>query len=478
MITATKTQYSHYKRKKRPTTITYSDFLRIKNEIVPSNEELERRKAYDERLKEISKNRAKKWPDSLEMKKKYQLEFTKRKFLEEENRRRKIDEEEAKFQKIQNNLVVERAKNLLFMEQEPVKRFNATMMYSDMLKEREFQDDIKQKKKSINDLIEKKFYEQELKKMEEFDKKELEKKRLEELKKLERMKIVNEQLQESKIKRIQDYQEKIVEGELMKIAMKKALEEDKRKEEELNRLKAEQRQQFIDSNIELEKLKEEKRKKELEEDKKIEEFAFKKQQLEDLRKKVENDKFKEKQAQRQKLIDAQIEYLTNLKNKEDARIEKSIKESEEKKQAEEKKKQDRFNMLQAEIKQQREDVKRKKEEQKLKEKNEDMKFVEEWKNKMKLLEQQERDEKIAKKIRDKNLAEYQRLQLEEKKRIAKADFYKLNEDAYKIKYQLGKEDDDFIKYAEYWIREYKKQGKNINPMLLELKSYKKQNNFQ
>ena len=478
MITATKTQYSHYKRKKRPTTITYSDFLRIKNEIVPSNEELERRKAYDERLKEISKNRAKKWPDSLEMKKKYQLEFTKRKFLEEENRRRKIDEEEAKFQKIQNNLVVERAKNLLFMEQEPVKRFNATMMYSDMLKEREFQDDIKQKKKSINDLIEKKFYEQELKKMEEFDKKELEKKRLEELKKLERMKIVNEQLQESKIKRIQDYQEKIVEGELMKIAMKKALEEDKRKEEELNRLKAEQRQQFIDSNIELEKLKEEKRKKELEEDKKIEEFAFKKQQLEDLRKKVENDKFKEKQAQRQKLIDAQIEYLTKLKNKEDARIEKSIKESEEKKQAEEKKKQDRFNMLQAEIKQQREDVKRKKEEQKLKEKNEDMKFVEEWKNKMKLLEQQERDEKIAKKIRDKNLAEYQRLQLEEKKRIAKADFYKLNEDAYKIKYQLGKEDDDFIKYAEYWIREYKKQGKNINPMLLELKSYKKLNNFQ
>ena len=478
MITATKTQYSHYKRKKPPTTITYSDFLRIKNEIVPSNEELERRKAYDERLKEISKNRAKNWPDSLEMKKKYQLEFTKRKFLEEENRRRKIDEEEAKFQKIQNNLVVERAKNLLFMEQEPVKRFNATMMYCDMLKEREFQDDIKQKKKSINDLIEKKFYEQELKKMEEYDKKELEKKRLEELKRMERMKIINEQLQESKIKRVQDYQEKIVEGELMKIAMKNALEEDKRKEEELKRLKAEQKQQFINSNIELEKLKEEKKRKELEEDKKIEEFAFKKQQLEDLRKKVENDKFKEKQAQRQKLIDAQIEYLTNLKNQEEARIEKSIKESEEKKQAEEKKKQDRFNMLQAEIKQQREDVKRKKEEQKLKEKNEDMKFVEEWKNKMKLLEQQERDEKIAKKIRDKNLAEYQRLQLEEKKRIAKADFYKLNEDAYKIKYQLGKEDDDFIKYAEYWIREYKKQGKNINPMLLELKSYKKQNNFQ
>ena len=167
--------------------------------------------------------------------------------------------------------------------------------------------------------------------MEEYDKKELEKKRLEELKRMERMKIINEQLQESKIKRVQDYQEKIVEGELMKIAMKNALEEDKRKEEELKRLKAEQKQQFINSNIELEKLKEEKKRKELEEDKKIEEFAFKKQQLEDLRKKVENDKFKEKQAQRQKLIDAQIEYLTKLKNQEDARIEKSIKESEEKK---------------------------------------------------------------------------------------------------------------------------------------------------
>ena len=53
------------------------------------------------------------------------------------------------------------------------------------------------------------------------------------------------------------------------------------------------------------------------------------------------------------------------------------------------------------------------------------------------------------------------------------DFEQMNEDSYKKLQRLETEDDDFIKYAEYWICEYKKQGKNITPLLLELKKYKK-----
>ena len=49
----------------------------------------------------------------------------------------------------------------------------------------------------------------------------------------------------------------------------------------------------------------------------------------------------------------------------------------------------------------------------------------------------------------------------------------MNEDAYKKLKRLETEVDDFMKYAEYWISEYKKQGKNITPLLLELKRYKK-----
>ena len=473
MITATKTK-TH---RKKPMYMTLTDFMRIQNEIIPSNAEYENRKALDIRLKTLSATKAKNWPDSLEMKKKNQLEYTKRKFLEDEKRRRKIDEEEHKYNEIQNNLVVNRAKNLLFEQQDAVKSFNSKLMYCDMLKERDYQKEIQNKKKIIEDTINKKFYDMELEKMEEYDKKELEKKLLEEQKRIERMKIINDQFPESKMRRLQDFQEKLVEGQLMKIQTQKALEDEKKRQEELERIKKERKQQFLDANAQLEKMKEEKRQKEIEEDKKIEEFAFKKQQMDDLRKKVEEDKMKEKQAQRQKLIDKQIAYLNSIKKKEDELIAKAVKEVEEKKAREEKEKKDRFEKMQNEIKIQRDELIKKKEEEKNKLKKEEEKFVDDWKKKMRMIEIEERNELMAKKERDKNLAKFQKLQLEEKKRLAKQYFIQLTEDSYKKRLGLEMENDEFLQYAEFWIKEYKKQGKNINPLLLELKRYKSNSNL-
>ncbi len=80
---------------------------------------------------------------------------------------------------------------------------------------------------------------------------------------------------------------------------------------------------------------------------------------------------------------------------------------------------------------------------------------------------------MDRKRREKDLAEYRRLQTEEKRRLAIKDFEQINEDSIKQLRRLEIEEDDFIKYAEYWISEYKKQGKNIMPLLLELKRYKK-----
>ena len=57
-------------------------------------------------------------------------------------------------------------------------------------------------------------------------------------------------------------------------------------------------------------------KKELEEDKKIPEFAFKKQQLEDIKKKVLEAKEVEKQKQRDKLEKIQLEYFKNMRQNE------------------------------------------------------------------------------------------------------------------------------------------------------------------
>ena len=103
---------------------------------------------------------------------------------------------------------------------------------------------------------------------------------------------------------------------------------------------------------------------------------------------------------------------------------------------------------------------------------ENIQYIDDWKKKMKMIEMEERNELLAKKQRDKNLAKYQKLQLEEKKRLAKEHFMQLTQDSYKTKLGLEMETDEFLQYAEFWIKEYKKQGKNINPLLLELKRYK------
>ena len=111
--------------------------------------------------------------------------------------------------------------------------------------------------------------------------------------------------------------------------------------------------------------------------------------------------------------------------------------------------------------------------EKIKNKEEDMKYIDDYKRKLKFMEDSEKEEMKEKRKKNKDLAEYQKLQYEEKKRKALDTFEKFNEDQYKNLKRLEIEDDDFIKYAEYWINEYKLQGKNINPLMLELKRYKK-----
>ena len=460
-------------RIKPPSYITLSDFMRIQNEINPVNSEYENRKSHNLKLKMLSQTKSKNWPDSIEMRKKNQFELAKKKFLEEEERRRLIDMEEKKYFDAQNNIIIQRAQKMLFDEQDPVKTFNMKLMYCDMLKERDYQNEIKNRKKEINSIIEKQFFEMDKKKMEDFDKKEAEKAKKEEEKKKIRMKIINDQLQQSKIKIIQDYQEKLVEGELMKLSMKRALEAEKKEKELIEKRKKEQRKEYIEANKRLAQYKEDQKKKEIEEDKKIQEFAFKKQQLEDLKKKIEEEKQKEKQKQRDKLEAAQMAYYNSMKKNENEILAKNIKEAEDRNAEEARKEKEKRDKMINDIKEQIKIDKERKEAEKLKNKEEDMQYIDEYKRKLKMLEDAEKEEWLQKRQKNKDLAEYQKLQYEEKKRLAMDIFRQFNEDSYKNLRRLEIEDDDFIKYAEYWIQEYKQQGKNITPLLLELKRYKK-----
>jgi len=461
----------------RPTYITLTDFMRIQNEINPINAEYENRKAYEKKLKKLSIAKAKNWKDSLEMKKKNEFEMAKKRFLNDELRRRQLDEEEKKYQNAQNDIIIQKARRQLFEEQDAVKSFNSKLLFCDTLKERDYQKEISDRKKQINEMMNKRFLENEKKKMDEYDKKIELKKILEEEKRKEIMNAMREQLQESKIKIIQDYQERMVEGRLMKINMQKALEEEKKLAELKEQRKKQMQKEYFEANERLKKEKKLKEEKELAEEKKIELFAIKKQQRDDLRKKVEDQKIKDKLDMHQKLIDLQLNNLMKIqKEKEEAfnrAIEANSKQKDEKDEELERLNQQKKNKILQEIKENMLNSKKEKEEKRLKEKQDDLNYIEEFKKKLAFLETEERNEFLDKKRREKDLADYRRLQTEEKRRIALNDFEQINEDNYKQLKRLEMEDDDFIKYAEYWIQEYKRQGKNITPLLLELKRYKK-----
>lgn len=65
----------------------------------------------------------------------------------------------------------------------------------------------------------------------------------------------------------------------------------------------------------------------------------------DLKKQKEEERFQEKQKSRQKIIDKQIEYLSQLKNREDEILSKHKQEADKKYNQELNDKKDRFNTL-------------------------------------------------------------------------------------------------------------------------------------
>jgi hypothetical protein len=379
------TSSSNLSNKGNSSTISLSNFQRIVNTIVPSSREEDNRKHHDMNLKSTSQQKMRKWPDSIEMAKKNQLEVRKKVFFENEMEKRKIDEEERKFQEMQKKIIVERANKLLFEAQDPVKSFHSKLLVADVLKEREYQKDISERKKEIEREKEARWLEIEKEQMKEYDLRENMKKMEDKHKKEIQIETINSQFTDYKIKRVREYQDKVVEGELIKLAAKKALKEEKEKEEEKKSKAIEQQNQFKKANQELEELKLMKKQKEKEEEKKIEEFAIKKQQMADLRKRKEIEKFNEKQHTRQKLIDKQIEYLKSIKNREDEILNKQVKESEEKKARELEEKKRRFNELKKQIDDHRDFQKKRKKEIQEQEKKEDKEFVELWKEKMKQL---------------------------------------------------------------------------------------------
>ena len=234
-----------------PSRIALSDFIRIQNSISPLNTEVLERQTYENHLRNLSKEKSKHWSDSVEQKKKLEYEMAKRRFIADEERRRKIDEQERRYFKTRENMIIQKAQEQLFNEQDAVKSFNSKLLLSDMLKERDYQKEIKERKKEISNIIEKQFFDMDKKLMLEKDKLEEDKKRINEEKKKQRMKMLEEQMTEVKIRRIQEYEDNLVEGQILKMQMKRDLAQEQKEKEKKEKEILAQKELYMEENKKL-----------------------------------------------------------------------------------------------------------------------------------------------------------------------------------------------------------------------------------
>jgi len=456
-------------------TLTLTEFKQMRDRMRISDltEEQERKQFEKRELKNLSDTRVKNWPNTIQALRKKKDDVRFERFQKEEEERRKIDIEEARYQAAVKQEILGKANKKIYETNDRVKAFQSALLLSDALQEREAQLEIANKKKEIKSMIEERWAEVEKENMRAYDEREVEKARIEEEKLRAAHKVLKDQHDKAKLKHIKRMQEEKIEGEIIKIKAQEGLIKQK-EEEQIRRNKLlEAQDDTRKANDLLQVMKHQERLKELEEEKKIEAFAARKQEIAEMRRMREDLKFKERQDARQKIIDAQVERLRALKNREDEIINKQIKEAEIKAEENERIKKEKRDQLVQEIDKQIAltlDKRRvEKEQQKVSDKN----FQNFWKTKNKELEDKDIADQESYKSRCKSLQEYHLKQASQKQKKLEDEILKEFDDAMKMKAACEEEEKIFHSYAERCLKEWDGNGKNIKPLLLELEKYKK-----
>jgi len=241
-------------------------------------------------------------------------------------------------------------------------------------------------------VVEQKWAEVEKENMRKYDEQEVKKALETKEKKQHQMDSVTKQFNEYKTKKIIEYQDQVVEGQIIKKQALEAIEKDRYnlyiiilyRQKELERKEKAKKVQadFVQEYIDLNKHKEIIKQKNREEERNRLDFAIQKEKLQNHKKQKEKEVFQNKQMILQRLQDKQFEYLKNMKNNENQILEKQSKEVEEKKRKEFEEKMRRLNMMKQQIDEHSATVIKMKRDNVLKEKLEDKHFVDVYKERI------------------------------------------------------------------------------------------------
>ncbi|CAD8113848.1 unnamed protein product [Paramecium primaurelia] len=418
-----------------------------------------------------SQERVKKWPCAMNIRRrKNQSQFER--FAEDEEERRRIEKEEAEYQQKQKQDVLLRANRLIYENNPFIRQFQQKLLFSDVLQERDSQLQLNEYKKTMNNVRDKLYNEEQLEIMANYD--QTEKLKEEELKrkKQEQKNVLKQQHDEMINNHIKQMQNEKIEGQLIKARAQKLIQEEEEAEKERKRKRYENMLEIKKGNEEIKEYKLQQLQKDKEQEEQIKLHGEKKDRILEMRKQREQIKFKEKQEQRQKLIDAQIAILMKKEAEQLQLMNKQIKEAEQKDEEVEKLKLIKQEAQKKKIEDSRNIIKEFKLKDKIIKNQNDKEFQQYWKQRGEELQKIEQEDLDNQRKRNQSVKDYQLQQIEQKQKIKEQQILQELQQDEDIKRQQHLENKTFFTWAERAVKEWADQGKNIRPLIKELAKLK------
>jgi hypothetical protein len=101
-------------------------------------------------------------------------------------------------------------------------------------------------------------------------------------------------------------------------------------------------------------------------------------------------------------------------------------------------------------------------------------FTEFWKIRNEELALAEQQEKEEERLRGEEMRNFHKRQMDLKQKKLEVQYKQELEEATRAQALLDQNEKNFYSYAEQAVKEWQDSGKNVKPLILELKNYKKQ----
>jgi len=421
----------------------------------------------------MSKQRASKWTNTLEGSRKKKQEEKKKAGDVLELERQKVDAKEAAIQMEKRRSAIERANKILYDDSDRMKTFHSKMMLCDVIAEREAQVELKEELTKLEQIREERYLDMEKANYRNMLERELREKDTLGKNATLAADMQKQQLHEATNKKLRGIEDDILEGEMLRAKASEDLKAERLAEKKRRGQAVQALVETQKANAYLKQIRAEDELREQREEEKIREYAARKEHMLELRRKREDEIFAAKQAQKQKMIDKQCAALAAQKSNEEQRLERQALEKEMKDEMARLKKEERQRQWMEDIDNSRRMQVERKRSQMDREKAEEHELSVFWSEWCGRLDELDEQEKTQKKVAAKKLAQEQLMQKEVRNRRDEEE--RRREKTVAVSAQASLESDtlEFHQYAETAIKQYASEGKNIIPLIKELRSFRK-----